>query len=156
NVIICARRDEMLSNVAEECRKINDSVKVLKVKCDIANESEVSQMFEIIKTTFDRLDCIILNAGVSMGEQFEDTDYSIIKKIMDINYFGSTNVTHKALPLLKNNKKSRILVVNSIIGIIPIPLRTGYAASKFALRGFFESLQSELWKDEIFITMAYP
>ncbi|CAG8438890.1 5149_t:CDS:2 [Acaulospora morrowiae] len=156
-LILCARREDMLSSVANECRELNSSVKVLTVKCDVTDESDVARLVETIETTYGRLDCLALNAGVSMGEDFAELkDYSVIKKVMDVNYYGCTNVTYKALPLLKKNKKSRILVTNSISGILALPSRSGYAAAKFAVRGFFDSLQAELWKDEIFITLAYP
>ncbi|CAG8511715.1 387_t:CDS:2 [Acaulospora colombiana] len=156
-LVLCARREDLLSKVANECRELNSSAKVLTVKCDVTDMADVSRLVEAVETTYGRLDCLALNAGVSMGEEFAELkDYDMIKKIMDVNYYGCTNLTYKALPLLKKNRKSRIFVVNSVAGIIPLPLRTGYSASKFAVRGFFESLQPELLKDEIFITLAYP
>ncbi|CAG8517958.1 9886_t:CDS:2, partial [Scutellospora calospora] len=156
-LILCARREDLLNDVANECRNKYGATKVITIKCDVTNENEVSNLIKIIENSFNKLDCIILNAGVSMGESLEDiSDYDILKKIMNVNYFGSTNVTYNSLNLLKKNKGSRIVVINSLSGFIPLPLRTGYSASKFALRGFFESLQLEVWKYEIFVTIAYP
>ncbi|CAG8733914.1 16787_t:CDS:2 [Dentiscutata erythropus] len=151
NLVLCARREEYLTNVANECREYG-ATKVITVKCDITNENEVSNLIKATEDSFNKLDCLILNAGVSMGEPFESiSDYKIIKDIMDVNYFGSTNVAYQALKLLKNNKGSRIVVVDSLLGFISAPLRTGYCGSKFALKGFFESLQLEVWEYEMFV-----
>ncbi|CAG8680441.1 17437_t:CDS:2 [Cetraspora pellucida] len=156
-LILCARREDALINVANECRDQYGATKVITIKCDVSDEDDVSKLIKTVEDSFNKLDCLILNAGVSMGERFESiSDYNIIKTIMDINYFGSTYITYKALNLLKNSKGSRIVVVDSFLGICPVPLRTGYCGSKFALRGFFESLQFEIWEHEIFVVMAYP
>ncbi|CAG8509392.1 26574_t:CDS:2 [Gigaspora margarita] len=155
NLILCARREDYLINVANECRD-HGATRVITVKCDVTNENDVSNLIKTVEDSFDKLDCVILNAGVTMGERFENIDYQIIKDIMDVNYFGSTNVAYKALNLLKKTKGSRIVVVDSLAGVIPLPLRSGYCGSKFALRGFFETLQIEVWEHEIFVIMTYP
>ncbi|CAG8458573.1 17331_t:CDS:2 [Gigaspora rosea] len=128
NLILCARREDYLTNVANECRD-HGATRVITVKCDVANENDVSNLIKTIEDSFNKLDCVILNAGVTMGERFENIDYQIIKDIMNVNYFGSTNVAYKALNLLKKTKKSRIVVVDSLAGVLPLPLRSGYCGN---------------------------
>ncbi|RIA86536.1 hypothetical protein C1645_714429 [Glomus cerebriforme] len=157
-LILCARRVDKLSNVAQVCKDKYGAVDVTISKADVTRESDVVRLIETISATHDKIDCLVLNAGVSMGEALEKiSDFSVIKDIMDVNYFGSTMFTYHALPLLKNAEKSRIVIVSSLSAIIPgVPYRSGYNASKYALKGFFESLQAELINDNIFITIAYP
>jgi len=155
NLILCARRTDKLSEIEKICRDKYGATNVSIKKVDVSRETDIENLIVSIN---DKIDCLVLNAGVSMGESLEEIeDFSIIKDIMDVNYYGSTMLTHYALPFLKKAEKPRIVVVSSLASVIPcVPLRTGYAASKCALKGFFESLQAELIKDNIFITIAYP
>ncbi|CAG8754209.1 2617_t:CDS:2, partial [Dentiscutata heterogama] len=72
------------------------------------------------------------------------------------NYFGSTNFVYQALPLLKRSPKSRVVVVSSAAGLVGAPFRTGYSGSKFAVRGFFTALASEIAENDVYVTVAYP
>lgn len=157
-LILCARRADKLSDVADVCRDKYGATHVAINKVDVTRENDVDRLIETIEASYDKIDCLVLNAGVSMGESLEDIeDFNIIKDIMNVNYYGSTMLTYYALPLLKKAEKPRIVVVSSLASVLPfVPMRTGYAASKCALRGFFESLQTELLKDNIFVTIAYP
>lgn len=102
-----------------------------------------------------RIDIVVLAAGVSSHGKFSDMQNTeIMKKIMDVNLFGYVNMTKYTLPYLKQTK-GQIVVVSSISGIIPLPLRTAYCASKFAVNGFFDSLHMEE-SDNISITLYCP
>jgi len=157
-LFLCARRPEKLAEVATTCKEKYGANNVVIHKADVTRESDVVRLIETIDATCDKIDCLVLNAGVSMGGTLGSfDDFDIVKKVMDVNYFGSTMLTFHALPLLKKAEKSRIVVVSSLLGIVSsVPHRTGYAASKCALKGFFESLQSELIDDNVFISIAYP
>jgi short-subunit dehydrogenase len=157
-LILCARRADKLAEVANVCKDKYGATNVITYKVDVTLKSDLDRLIENIDVNYDKIDCLVLNAGVSMGDTLEDIeDFNMIKDIMEVNYYGSTMLTYYALPLLKKAEKSRIVVVSSLASVIPfIPMRTGYAASKCALKGFFESLQAELLKDNIFITIAYP
>ncbi|GBB92319.1 hypothetical protein RclHR1_00020022 [Rhizophagus clarus] len=157
-LILCARRTDKLADVEKACREKYGASQVTIHKVDVTRDSDVDRLIETIDATHEKIDCLVLNAGVSMGEALEDVeDFNIIKNIMDVNFYGSAMLTYHALPLLKKAEKSRITVISSLASVMPfIPMRTGYAASKCALRGFFDSLQTELLKDNIFITIAYP
>ncbi|CAG8519216.1 622_t:CDS:2 [Funneliformis mosseae] len=157
NLILCGRRVDSLANVAKECKETCGAKNVTIQKVDVTSETDVMRFVASLEASHNKIDCLVLNAGVSMGETLESVeDFELIKKIMDVNYFGATMLAFNSLPLLKNAEKPRIVVNSSLAGIIPVPFRTGYAGSKFALRGFFESLQNELVDDNIFITMVYP
>lgn len=157
-LFLCARRTEKLAEVATTCKEKYGASNVTIHKVDVTRESDVSRLIETIDATHEKIDCLVLNAGVSMGEALGNLeDLKIIKDVMDVNFFSAASLTHNALPLLKNAEKSRIVVISSVLGIVSsLPFRTGYIASKCALKGFFESLQSEVINDNIFISIAYP
>jgi len=157
-LLLCARRAEKLDKVATTCREKYGAEKVMIHKVDVTRESDVMRLIDSIDVTYEKIDCLVLNAGVSMcGALGSLDDFKTIKDVMDVNFFGSTMLTFHALPLLKKAEKSRIVVVSSELGIISsVPFRTGYTASKSALKGFYESLQSEVINDDIFISIAYP
>lgn len=155
---LCSRRVEKLANVAKVCQEKCGAKDVTIHRVDVTSESDVMRTVETIGASSEKIDCIVLNAGVSMGQTLESfEEYDDIKKIVDVNFHGSAMFAYFALPFLKKAEKSRIVVVSSLVGTMPsIPFRTGYAASKYALKGFFESLQSEVIDQNIFITIAYP
>jgi len=157
-LFLCARRPEKLAEVATTCKEKYGAENVVIHKADVTRESDIMRLIETIDATHEKIDCLVLNAGVAMGGALDSfDDFNIIKKVMDVNFFGSTMLTYHALPLLKKAEKSRIVVVSSIFGFVPsVPFRTGYIASKCALKGFYESLQSELINDNVFISIAYP
>lgn len=155
---LCSRKVDKLANVAAACKEKYGAKDVLIYKVDVTSESEVERTVMSIGASTEKIDCLVLNAGVSMGQTLESfEEYDDIKKIMDVNFHGSAMFAFNALQYLKKAEKPRIVVVSSLIGTIPsIPFRTGYAASKYALKGFFESLQSEVLDQNIFVTIAYP
>ncbi|MCB1828488.1 MAG: SDR family oxidoreductase [Coxiellaceae bacterium] len=154
HVVLAARNLERLNEVAAECQK--KQAKVLVVQTDVAKKTDCQHLIEQTVNTFGGIDILINNAGVSMWALFDEiTDVSMLETIMQVNFFGSLYCTHYALPYLKKSK-GLIVGVSSTIGKVPIPTRSGYAASKFAMRGFFDVLRNELEDDGVGVTMIYP
>ncbi|KAL6069926.1 11-beta-hydroxysteroid dehydrogenase-like 6 [Balamuthia mandrillaris] len=144
-LVLAARREEELQRVSEECSKLGAA----QVDCIVSDISKQEECRHLIETAAKKLDgvfdCIILNAGISMGECFEDVkDLSIFRRLMDVNYYGCIDCTKFALPYLKRSKHAKIVVMSSIAGKGGVPTRSGYCASKFALHGFYDSLRCEL------------
>lgn len=103
---------------------------------------------------FGRIDILVLCAGISLHETFEEQkNMENFKKMMKTNFFGYVNLTMPALPHVRKSK-GQIIVINSISGLVGLPFRTSYCASKFAVKGFFESLAVE--ESEINILNVYP
>ncbi|MEC4004373.1 SDR family oxidoreductase [Flavobacterium sp. SUN052] len=102
------------------------------------------------------IDCIIQSAGISQRSLTTETDLSVYKKLMDINYFAPVALTQAVLPRFKKQNKGNITVISSIAGLIGFPLRSGYAASKHAIKGYLETLQCELYKSNITVSIVYP
>ena len=85
-----------------------------------------------------------------------DTDITIDTRIFKTNYFGTVALTKALLPYFVARKNGHIVVVTSVVGKIGTPLRSSYAASKHALHGFFDSLRSEVYNDNIAVTLICP
>jgi short-subunit dehydrogenase len=91
---------------------------------------------------YGKIDILINNAGISMRALFKDVDLSVLKKVFDVNFWGAVHCTKYALPHLVESKGS-VVGVSSVAGIVGLPGRTGYSASKYALHGFLETLRIE-------------
>jgi len=129
---------------------------VLIVPTDVSMQTQCKNLIDETIKAFGKLDILVLNAGVSLHSLFEDVqDLKQFHSLMNVNYFGYLYCTYYALPHLKRSR-GNIGVVCSLSGEIGLPLRTGYCASKFAVRGFFESLRTELPADSVHITIISP
>lgn len=153
-LVISARNMKKLSAVEETCRA--KGAEVVSIQSDVTSKSECEQLISAAVQRFGTLDMLINNAGISMGADFQDVkDIEFYQTLMDVNYFGSLYCTHYALPhLLKS--KGRILAISSLAGKTGVPARTGYAAAKHAVAGFFDSLRIELMAKGVSVTVIYP
>ena len=112
-------------------------------------------MAEEAITHFGKIDILINNAGISMRALFGEVDLGVVRKVMEINFFGALYATHYCLPEILKNKGS-VIGISSIAGFRGLPGRTGYSASKFALNGFLEVLRTELLKTDVHVLTACP
>lgn len=153
SVVISGRDLINLKRAEEEIMKIN--TKVLAVQCDVSNESECNRLIDESVRKFGGVDVLINNAGISMRALFADTDLNVIRKLMDINFWGTVYCTKYALPHLIKNKGS-VVGVSSIAGKKGLPGRSGYSASKFAMEGFLETIRTENLKNGLHVLVACP
>ena len=103
----------------------------------------------------DRVLCVRADAGVSMRAMFKDLDLKVIHTLMDVNFWGTVYCTKYALPWLLKSKGSVVGIV-SIAGFSALPARTGYSASKYAIRGFLDTLRIEHLKDGLNVLVYAP
>jgi len=154
NLVLGARKYITLCQIAEELEAAHQ-VRVVAVQCDVSIEEDCKQLVNQALLTFKSIDILINNAGISMRALFRDLDLSVLKNLMDINFWGTVYCTKYALPALLASKGS-IVGVSSIAGYRGLPGRTGYSASKFAMNGFMESLRVENLKTGLHIMVACP
>ncbi len=151
---LAARDAAKLDEVAALCRAAGAETLVLPT--DVGIESDCQRAVERTVATFGTLDTLLLNAGQDMGVRLDELrDGSVLERIMRINYLGPAWLTRAALPQLKA-RRGRIVVVSSLAGLTGVPTRTGYAASKHALHGFFDSLRIELAGSGVSVTLVCP
>jgi short-subunit dehydrogenase len=153
-LVLAARSEKELEGVADDCRKAG--AQVVAVRADVTSERDCQAIVAGAITAFGRLDTLVNNAGATMWARFEDVqDMSILERIMQVNYMGAVYCTHHALPFLRESK-GLIVGISSLAGRTGVPTRTGYAASKHAMTGFFDSLRIELEGSGVDVTMIYP
>lgn len=151
---LAGRNAEKLEKVAFQCRQ--RGFKAIVVPTDVAEQSQCENLIERTVAEYNRIDTLINNAGITMWARFEDIeDLTFIEQIMRVNYFGSVYCTYYALPHLKETQ-GRIVGVCSLTGKTGVPTRSGYAASKHAMAGFFDTLRIELAGSGVSVTMIYP
>ncbi len=153
HVVIAARNIANLKELESEIT--STGAKVLAVPTDVSIEEDCSRLVEQTIKTFGRLDILINNAGISMRALFYDTSPDVLKKLMDVNFWGTVYCTKFALPHLLESKGS-VAGVSSIAGIHGLPGRTGYSASKFAMHGFLEALRIENLKKGLHVMIVAP
>ena len=122
---------------------------------DVSLETECQRFIDSTVEVFGSIDILVNNAGISMRGLFKDLDVGVIKKLMDINFYGAVYCTKFALPWLIRSKGA-IVGISSIAGYRGLPGRTGYSSSKFALQGFLECLMTELRDDQVHVMWVSP
>lgn len=153
-LVLAARDPVLLDAVAAECRR--RGARAISVPTDVSVEAECAALIARAVEEYGRIDTLINNAGISMRARFDELGSTEpIERIMRINYFGSVYCTWYALPHLKRTR-GRILVVSSLAGKTGVPTLSGYSGSKHAVAGFFASLRTEITRDGVSITIAFP
>jgi NADP-dependent 3-hydroxy acid dehydrogenase YdfG len=137
-VAVCGRKQEALQALQQELA----SPALYTHIADVSIEADCKSFIEQTVDRLGKIDILINNAGISMRALFNDADVSVLKQLMDINFWGTVYCTKYALPSVLASGGS-IVGVSSIAGYRGLPGRTGYSASKFAMQGFLEALRTE-------------
>ena len=153
NVFITGRNQQALAGALEELKKNN--ITAAGMTADVSIEEDNKKMAEACISKFGRIDILINNAGISMRAVFQQVDLDVVKKVMDINFYGVLYATKYCLPSILEQKGS-VIGISSIAGFRGLPGRTGYSASKFALQGFLEVLRTEMLKTGVHVLTACP
>ena len=154
NLVLAARQFVTLCELTAELEKTY-GIRAIAVQADVSQEEDCKHLVKQAGVTFGRIDVLINNAGLSMRALFNDLDLSVLKNLMDVNFWGTVYCTKYALPeILKT--QGVIVGVSSIAGYRGLPGRTGYSASKFAMNGFMEALRTELLKTGVHVMVACP
>jgi short-subunit dehydrogenase len=146
-----ARRTDLLESVMSEL----PGTEILITKTDVSVEADCRALIEQTVSRFGQIDILINNAGISMRAIFEEVDLKVIKQLMDVNFYGTVYCSKFALPYLLKTRGSLVGVI-SIAGFIGLPGRTGYSASKFAIRGFLDTVRIENMKKGLHVLVAAP
>ena len=128
---------------------------VIAVPCDVTAVEDCEAAVERVVGTWGGVDVLVNNAGITHVSPFAETDLAVLRRVMDVNYFGAVAMTSSALPTLVE-RRGQIVVMSSVAGVAPLALRTGYSASKHALHGCFESLRAELGGTGVGVTLVCP
>ena len=154
NLTLAARNIDKLNDLSMLCQSMGG--KAVAAQTDVADVDQCRHLVEKAVQVYGRIDMLINNAGITMWALLEEiTELSIFEKIIHVNYLGSVYCTYYALPYIKQSR-GQIVGISSLTGKAGVPTRTGYAASKHAMVGFFDSLRVELKGTGVSVTMIYP
>jgi len=153
-LILSARRIEKLEEVKNKCLSLTGTCIISPM--DLAEPDTIKKSVEHVMKQFSSIDILINNGGISQRSFIIETPVDIDRKIMEVNYFGSVLLTKLLLPFMIKNGGGHIVAISSIVGKFGFPLRSAYSASKHAMHGFYESLKTELKKENIRVTIVLP
>lgn len=153
-LVLSARNAARLAALADECRALGASAFV--VPADASRRADCEALADAALAHFGVIDMLVLNAGFTMWSRLDELeDVDLLERLMRTNYLGAAWLTRRALPALVASK-GRIVAISSLAGIAGVPTRTGYAASKHAMFGFFDSLRIELADRGVSVTVIAP
>lgn len=152
-LVLSARRAELLEALKARCPRAED---VAVLPMDVARTDLARSYVEQALAAFGKVDVMVHNAGIGQRSLISETGLDEDRRIMEVNYFGVVALTKALLPEMKARGGGHFAVVSSVTGYVGTPFRSGYAASKHALHGFFESLRAEGHREGIHVTMICP
>lgn len=154
NLILTATRADRLAVVQQECIRLGARCEILPY--DLSDLTGIDVLTDKAIALFGHMDIAFLNAGISQRSTTLETSAGVDEKIMQVNFFAPMQIAKRLLPAMMAQGGGTIAVTSSIAGKFGFPLRSAYAASKFALYGFFETVQAEYYNEGIRVVMVCP
>ena len=127
----------------------------LALGCDVTRREDCDAAIQSVVESHGGIDVLINNAGITHMSPFADTDVDVVRRVMEVNFFGSVHCTKAALASLVS-RRGLVIVLSSVAGFSPLAGRCAYSASKHALHGLFETLRSEHHESGLDVMMVCP
>jgi 3-dehydrosphinganine reductase len=153
-VSLVARRVDVLNEAAVSLRAEGGQVAV--AAADVADAAQVDAAVASLTGALGAVDAVICSAGQARPGYFEQLDPDLFRQMMDVNYFGTVNVVRAVVPAMIERRTGSIVGVSSAAGLVGVFGYTAYAPTKFAVRGFLESLRAELLPYGIHVGCSFP
>ncbi|WP_127019126.1 SDR family oxidoreductase [Flagellimonas beolgyonensis] len=153
NLILSARNAGALQEVKSLCGN-GDNIAVLPL--DLNDHEGMNEVVNNALSLFGKVDILVNNAGISQRSLIKDTDFSVYKKLIDIDYLGTVALSKAILPHFIQNQNGHYVTVTSLMGKFGSPYRSGYCGAKHALHGFFDVMRMEHEKDGVKVTLVCP
>ena len=153
-VVVAARREERLRELAERIRGIGGEA--LVVPCDVARAGDIERLVSEAFDRFGRIDVLVNNAGFGFSGTIEETTPADMRELWDVNYMGAFLATKAVLPVMRRQRRGHIVNVSSVVGKLAFPFHGAYSATKFALIGMTEALRGELEGSGVTATVVLP
>ena len=153
-LILSSRRTEELERVKKDLGADDERIKILKLDLALAHELPAKANEAI--SLFGTIDVLINNGGISQRSLFAETEMETIRKLMEVNFFGSAALTREVLPVMMEQRSGHVIVTSSRAGKFGTKFRSGYAASKHALQGLFDCIRQEMYEYNVAVTMVCP
>jgi NADP-dependent 3-hydroxy acid dehydrogenase YdfG len=153
---LLALSDVNLKGLEETKASLNGDGKVLITQLDVSDRHAFEQYSQTVINEFGHADMLFNNAGVALAETVENCSYDDFEWVMKINFWGVVYGTKSFLPHFLTRPEAAIINISSIFGIIALPTQSQYNASKFAVRGFTESLRQEVKNTHLYVGCVHP
>jgi len=153
-LVLAGRRMDALRTAAGECRDSGGRAEALR--CDVAVDAD---LVELVATTVDhygKIDVLVNNAGVVAGGRLDEIDAEDVRRMADVNVWAPIRLAQIVLPHMRQAHAGSIVNISSLAGRFGLPYYATYCASKFAMRGFSESLRRELRPDGVHVMAVFP
>ncbi|MGE5565493.1 MAG: SDR family NAD(P)-dependent oxidoreductase [Parcubacteria group bacterium] len=154
SLALADRNAGQLATVAAEARA--KGVKVTEHVLDVSDRAALAALPETVLAEHGRVTLLINNAGVALMGRFDQVPLADFEWLMDINFWAPVRLTHAFLPTLLKQPKAHVVNLSSVFGLCAPPGQAPYVASKFAVRGFSESLRHELDGTHVGLTVVHP
>jgi short-subunit dehydrogenase len=154
NVVLAARREDRLNDVAARCRDLG--VDAIAVPTDVARIDDLDRLVRAALDRFGRIDVLVNNAGFGFSGTIEETAEADMRELMDVNYMSAFNLTRAVLPHMRQQRRGHIVNVSSVVGKIAFPFHGAYSATKFAMSAMTEALRGELDSSGVTCTAVLP
>ena len=154
NLILSARRKSQLERVMSECK--NGEGQIYVQPLDMNQTEKITDASNSVIDRLSRIDILVNCAGIAQRSSVLDAEMHVFEKIMQVNFFGAVALTKAVLPSMVHRSSGQIVIIGSPAGLFGTPLRSGYAASKHAVHGFFDCLRAEVAGNGIFVTNVIP
>ena len=152
-LVLTARRAARLEELRSKCP---NPERVHVLCADLLDESSWSRLADEAEAAAGPIDVLVNNAGVTQRATAQDTHLADVRRLMELNFFAPIALTNAVLPSMLTRRSGRIVVVSSVAGYVGTPQRSSYAASKHAVRGYFDSLRAELHDSGVGVTIVCP
>jgi len=152
-VVLSARRADELERVKGLCA---DPAQAAVLPLDLLQLGDAASAVREAGKFFGPIDVLVNNAGISQRSLVLDTTLDVYRQIFELDFFATVALTKALLPGMIQRKSGHVVVVSSVVGYISSPLRSGYAAAKHALHGFYDAARAEHWRDHVKFTLACP
>jgi len=151
-LILSARRADELARVQQLC----SAAEVRIVPLDLTAADMLEEATRLAIDCYGHIDVLVNNGGISQRSYVHETGMDVFRRLMEVNFFGGIALTKNLLPHFISRNKGQFVVISSVTGKYGTPFRSGYAASKHALHGFYDAVRAEYWKNNIRVTMVCP
>ncbi len=141
---------------SRNAEKVQATVPFKVLSLDVTDEKSIEKFTKQLFETVKQLDILVNNAGYMLTGLAEETSTEAGKLQFETNFWGTVNVTKALLPYFRKQKFGQIITVSSMMGLITIPMKSMYAASKHALEGYFKTLRFEVSQFNIKVSMIEP
>lgn len=153
-LILTSRNTDSLTTVVQNCLQHTQFCN--KLAADLIDNGKLTQLTTNAVDVYGHIDIVIHAAGVSQRSLAIETANDVYRQLLEVNFFAPVTISKQLLSHFSSRRSGHIVVLSSMAGLMGFPMRTGYAAAKHALKGFFETLQTENTNPDIHITIVSP